>query len=222
MLIKTIGLILVTISLFITAIGQSPVSDKVAVRPPPSGSSRSERVRDIPFPNGVELQFLIKELAKDLDLNVIFDSLTFRPGGNRKTNIELKNVTSWEAINYILMQERLIFEEVGPKTILIMGRDVALSIPQFGVGIYPVSDQLAQYFGVERGLLITNVRPGSPAAKAGLKAGDVIWEVAGEQTRSTLAVINWLDNKKENEVTLKVVRDRKDLSVTLILEGGTK
>ena len=62
-------------------------------------------VRDVPFPGGIDLQFIIKELAKDLDLNVLFDSTSFRT--KRTTNIELKNVTAARALDYIFLQEGL-------------------------------------------------------------------------------------------------------------------
>ncbi|MGE3466048.1 MAG: secretin N-terminal domain-containing protein [Pyrinomonadaceae bacterium] len=77
-----------------------------------------EKLRDIPFPNGVDLRFIIKELAKDLDLNVLFDVESFR-GQARKTNIELKNVTAARALDYIFLQEGLFFQKVGPRTILV-------------------------------------------------------------------------------------------------------
>src|SRR5687768_13755453 len=32
---------------------------------------RLEKMRDVPFPGGVDLQYIVKELAKDLDLNVL-------------------------------------------------------------------------------------------------------------------------------------------------------
>lgn len=78
---------------------------------------RLEKLRDIPFPSGVDLQFIIKELAKDLDLNVLFDVESFR--SPRKTNIELKNVTAARALDYIFLQEGLFFQKVGPRTILV-------------------------------------------------------------------------------------------------------
>lgn len=77
-----------------------------------------EKLRDIPFPNGVDLQFIIKELARDLDLNVLFDVESFRAQG-RKTNIDLKNVTAARALDYIFLQEGLFFQKVGPRTILV-------------------------------------------------------------------------------------------------------
>ena len=79
---------------------------------------RLEKLRDVPFPSGVDLQYLIKELAKDLDLNVLFDKESFRQEG-AKVKIELKNVTAAKALDYIFLQEGLFFQKVGPRTILI-------------------------------------------------------------------------------------------------------
>jgi general secretion pathway protein D len=76
-----------------------------------------ERLRDVPFPGGVDLQFIIKELAKDLDLNVLFDSGSRLE--NRKVKIELHNVSSAKALDYIFLQEDLFFQKVGPRTILV-------------------------------------------------------------------------------------------------------
>lgn len=76
-----------------------------------------ERLRDVPFPSGIDLQFLIKELAKDLDLNVLFDKESFRQ--DTKVKIELKNVTAAKALDYLFLQEGLFFQKVGPRTILV-------------------------------------------------------------------------------------------------------
>ncbi len=76
-----------------------------------------EKLRDVPFPGGVDLQYIVKELAKDLDLNVLFD--TESRLDNRKVKIELKNVTAAKALDYIFLQENLFFQKVGPRTILV-------------------------------------------------------------------------------------------------------
>lgn len=76
-----------------------------------------EKLRDVPFPAGIDLQFIVKELAKDLDLNVLFDSESRLD--SRKVKIELKNVTSARALDYIFLQENLFFQKVGPRTILV-------------------------------------------------------------------------------------------------------
>jgi general secretion pathway protein D len=76
-----------------------------------------EKLRDVPFPNPVSLTFLIKELAKDLDLNVLFD--TGSRLDSRRITIDLKNVTAAKALDYIFLQEYLFFQKVGPRTILV-------------------------------------------------------------------------------------------------------
>ncbi|HEX6279359.1 MAG TPA: secretin N-terminal domain-containing protein [Pyrinomonadaceae bacterium] len=76
-----------------------------------------EKLRDVPFPGGVNLPFIVKELAKDLELNVLFDSQSQLD--NRNVRIELKNVTAAKALDYIFLQENLFFQKVGPRTILV-------------------------------------------------------------------------------------------------------
>ena len=78
---------------------------------------RLEKMRDVPFPGGVDLQYIVKELAKDLDLNVLFDAESRLE--NRKIRIELKNVTAARALDYIFLQENLFFQKVGPRTIIV-------------------------------------------------------------------------------------------------------
>lgn len=78
---------------------------------------RLEKLRDVPFPGGVNLQYIVKELAKDLDLNVLFDVESRLE--NRTVRIELKNVTAARALDYIFLQENLFFQRVGPRTILV-------------------------------------------------------------------------------------------------------
>jgi len=86
-----------------------------------------EKLRDVPFPAGIDLQFIVKELAKDLDLNVLFDSESRLD--SRKVKIELKNVTSARALDYIFLQENLFFQKVGPRTILVASNN-RRNIPQ--------------------------------------------------------------------------------------------
>jgi len=89
---------------------------------------------------------------------------------------------------------------------------------QIGVGITPLTKQLGEYFGVAdgKGLLVSSVRQNSPAAKSGLRAGDVIVEVEGKQISETSDLIRLMNEKKEGDVTLTVVRDknRKTFRVT--------
>lgn len=81
---------------------------------------------------------------------------------------------------------------------------------RIGVATTPLTDQLADYFGVSRegGVLVTSVAQDSPAAKAGLKAGDIITEVDGEHIKTTGDVTRLISRKTEGDVTLTITRER--------------
>ena len=85
-----------------------------------------------------------------------------------------------------------------------------------GVGVTPLTKQLATHFGVESGALVNNVRENSPAAKAGLKAGDIIVEADGKAVRSQFDLIKSINDKKDGGVQITVVRNgkRQTMSVT--------
>jgi len=51
---------------------------------------------------------------------------------------------------------------------------------RLGVTVQELTPDLAAYFGVKDGLLVNSVQADSPAAKAGIKAGDVIGSVNGK------------------------------------------
>ncbi|REK01899.1 MAG: hypothetical protein DWQ47_05830 [Acidobacteria bacterium] len=78
---------------------------------------RYEKLRDLPFPSGINLMRIVRDLARDLDLNVLFDSQSRLE--NREVRIELKNVTAAQALDAIFLQENLFFEKVGPRTIIV-------------------------------------------------------------------------------------------------------
>ncbi|MGI8788992.1 MAG: secretin N-terminal domain-containing protein [Pyrinomonadaceae bacterium] len=87
-----------------------------------------EKLRDVPFPSGVDLQYIIKELAKDLDLNVLFDEQSFRQ--DRKVKVDLKNVTAARALDYIFLQTNLFFQKVGPRTIIVADQNQRVRFQQ--------------------------------------------------------------------------------------------
>ena len=69
------------------------------------------------------------------------------------------------------------------------------------------------------GVKLMGVRPGSPAEKAGLKAGDVIVEVAGKQIRNLYDYMDALSKVEPNKpVTFVVLRDGQKISVTIVPE----
>lgn len=95
-----------------------------------------------------------------------------------------------------------------------------LGVPgRLGVSLRPLGDQLGAYFGVKdgHGALIGSVESGSAAEKAGLKAGDVIVEVGGEKVEDPGDVIEAIQDADAGPLTVKVMRDRKEKTVTVDL-----
>jgi len=216
MLSRSFILIAIVFSSLVLVTGQTPEAKKEDT----AKTWQAGKLRDLPFPAGVDLQFVIKELARDLDMNILFDPESFPAGYGFKTRIDLKNVKTREALDYILLQEGLIGEEVGPRTLLVAKRVRGTGVYQIGLGVTPLTEQLAEYFGVEGGILVNNVRPDSPAWRAGIRAGDVIVDIDGVPVRGALGVINAINVKRESDVTLKLVRDRKPRTIPLTLERG--
>jgi serine protease Do len=93
----------------------------------------------------------------------------------------------------------------------------ASSNRQIGVTLTGLTNQLAEYFGVPdgKGLLISDVRADSPAAKAGLKAGDVIVEIDGQKVERTTDLIRALNEKKEGSVSITVIRNKNRQTFTV-------
>lgn len=92
------------------------------------------------------------------------------------------------------------------------------SYRRLGISTQTLTKQLADYFGVSEGILVTSVVENSGAAKAGLKAGDVITAVDGEKVDSPGDITRAINKKEDGTVTLTVVRDRSSRSVTVTPE----
>jgi serine protease Do len=95
----------------------------------------------------------------------------------------------------------------------------AMSGRRLGVTVDELTNQLAQYFGAKDGVLVTAVTDGSAAARAGLKAGDVIRSIDGHDVRSREDLVRALRDGKDEEVTIGIVRDKKESSVKAKIES---
>lgn len=86
-----------------------------------------------------------------------------------------------------------------------------------GAELTPLDPDLAEYFrGARRGLLVLRVAPGSPAARAGLRPGDVITRAAGREIDSVAALRQLLDAPPgAGSLEIRLVRHGRRQSVTL-------
>ncbi|HEX7999208.1 MAG TPA: secretin N-terminal domain-containing protein [Pyrinomonadaceae bacterium] len=80
--------------------------------PPPT---TTERLRVITYSG--DLKQFIRNLATELGLNVIFDTQSFRQA--RTIEVNLRDVTTAQALDYIFLQENLFFQKISRRTILV-------------------------------------------------------------------------------------------------------
>ena len=83
-----------------------------------------------------------------------------------------------------------------------------------------VDGQLAEYFGVDEGVLVRGVEPNSSAGKAGLQAGDVIISISGEEVERPNEVRRALAKAGGDTAEVEVMRNRN--RQTLELETGKR
>jgi len=89
---------------------------------------------------------------------------------------------------------------------------------RLGIDAEDLEGDFGNYFGAPggEGILVRNVFENSPAAKAGLKAGDVITSMDGERIRSASELREKLMLKKDAmTVKLGLLRNRSELSLTV-------
>jgi serine protease Do len=87
-----------------------------------------------------------------------------------------------------------------------------------GVVLDPIGAQLGDYFGVKdgAGLLVRTVDDNSPAAIAGLKAGDVVLKVNNDTMVSRNDWLHAIRNNKGKQIQVTVVRNKKEQILTMI------
>lgn len=87
-----------------------------------------------------------------------------------------------------------------------------------GIIAYPLRPQLADYFGLKNtaGLLVETVDEGSPAALAGMKAGDVILRVNGRAIASLDEWLSAIHANRNKQMQITVFRNHKEQTVTLV------
>ena len=89
--------------------------------------------------------------------------------------------------------------------------------PRLGVETQPLTEQMAEYLGVpaKKGVLITSVNSGS-ASEGKLKAGDVVIGVDDREVTNTADLSRFVRDAS-GEVTIKVIRDKKQISIRVSL-----
>jgi serine protease Do len=100
-------------------------------------------------------------------------------------------------------------------------KDGKIEHARMGVGINDVTPENAAFFHLDNatGALISQVEASSPAAKAGVKVGDIITELNGKKMDNSGQLQAAISTHRPGEkVTLGIFRDGKTLGLPLTLE----
>ncbi|QRG09716.1 Do family serine endopeptidase [Xanthobacter dioxanivorans] len=95
--------------------------------------------------------------------------------------------------------------------------------PWLGAGLQRVSPEIAESLGLPRptGVLVQSVVPAGPAAKAGLKVGDLIVAVEGQGIDDPESLYyRFATRPIGGKAALAVTRSGKELSLVVVLEGA--
>ncbi len=144
----------------------------------------------------------------------------WREGKAQKISVEVGNRT---------MTMTRVMKDVKPFVLEMPQVELGLEMPRFEFGITPqlgvsaedVSGQLGSYFGApgDEGVLVREVRPGTTAEKAGLKAGDIIFKVDDQPVKTVNQLRERLRAKREQKtVAIGVIRKGAQVSVNVELE----
>ena len=89
---------------------------------------------------------------------------------------------------------------------------------RMGVSVVPLSDQLAAYFGVKEGVLVSEVSSGTPAATAGIQAGDVITAVNGRGVLSAGDLVREVRQAEPGSaIDVRLTRNHKEMNLKVTL-----
>ena len=106
-------------------------------------------------------------------------------------------------------------------TVEALIRDGKVSHGYMGLGITDVTPENAKFFDSKdnRGAIVTQVEPNSPAAKAGLKVGDLITSLDGREISDASQLqVTVGQTRPGTTIKLQVMRDGKGMDVPVTLE----
>ncbi len=106
-------------------------------------------------------------------------------------------------------RERAWDRQRRPLTEYYMGRTFIA-----GAQVTPLNPSLSEYFGVEEGVLVTEVAEGTPAEEAGIESGDVIVSV-GDRRVTSLEGLRRAMGAWDRPMVLTVIRKRQEVEISI-------
>lgn len=95
-------------------------------------------------------------------------------------------------------------------------KDGRIRRPYIGVSLRDLTPEMAPFFKTDRGVVVQDVVPGSPAAKAGIASGDVIVKVDGHEVTASEQVVRSVQAHQVGQpVSIELVRNGSGKKLTL-------
>lgn len=178
-----------------------------------------------------KLNRVVSELAPDQSVRVTVS----RGGAEQEITATIGKRNSSSLVGDVLRGEPKIWKWEGdPKSFNLEGLDkwrdnngdmtfFLGNSRRIGVSTMELTKQLADYFGITggKGVLVTSVTDDGPAAKAGVRAGDVITAIDGEAVDSPGDIARVINRKKDGDVTLTIIRNKSQQTIHVTpREGG--
>jgi S1-C subfamily serine protease len=192
-----------------------------------------------PVPNSEALRRIIHDAGegKQLSLDVIRQSklLTLTTQLESRDEVEREALKHRAALNQMTETPDPLMDDPMPPTTLGEGflkqvtpppakqsflASMLHTTPFTGLAMDEMEPQLATFFGAPDGvgLLVNTVLPNSPAASAGLRAGDVVLKADAVSLRSVTDWTRYLHATRGRTITLTVLREKQSQVVTLLPE----
>lgn len=186
---------------------------------------------ETPADRSVQIEVIRGGSRQTLATTLTKRSLSFRYGPgfderfNKQAEESMKRAEeslkrSEEALKQYQGNLKLFPRDFGDFTFVNPGEFTFFGGTRLGISAESLTDQLAEFFGVKesKGVLVASVDESGAAAKAGIKAGDVIIGIDNEKVDSVRALVQALSRKTEGAITVKLVRNRAEQTVTVTLE----
>jgi len=144
---------------------------------------------------------------------VIKDSSAAKAGieaGDRITRIEGISNPNWEQV-----EEKVALSPGQPLPVTVerAGKDLDFTVVPEPDGIDRIG--FAGWTAKDPNIKITELQPGMPAEKAGMKVGDVILTADGQPVPALAAMVETLERTKDKPIEITVLRDGQKLNFTV-------
>jgi serine protease Do len=152
------------------------------------------------------------------DTRDLIDTVSAKPPG---TTVELGIIRDGKRITKkVTLEERAVEDEAGDAEAAPEEEDTTAT--RVGINVTEMTARIRQYYDVDdstTGVVVTHVRPLSPAGEEGLAEGDVITEANGQQVASPEDLLRAIERVRDGGyLKLYVYRPRADRSFFAILK----